>query len=54
MKPIKIEIRKEEKLWLIVVDGIKTASSFFESRVRELVDDVVRLNPDVVFEIVGQ
>lgn len=53
MKPIELEIWKnKEGMWLINVDGISVASSHFEVAVRDLVEKVVDLNPDVEFEVV--
>lgn len=54
LKPIKLQVRQnKESMWLIDVDGISVASSHFESAVRDLVERVVELNPDVEFEVIG-
>lgn len=53
MKVILIEIRRDGRVRLIDVDGISVASSYFERGVRDLVEKVVELNPDVQFEVVG-
>lgn len=53
LKRIRLKIwQSTEGMWLINVNGISVASSHFEIVVRDLVEKVVELNPDVEFEVV--
>ncbi|MBO1909722.1 hypothetical protein [Sporosarcina sp. 6E9] len=51
---IELEVwQDEEGMWLINVDGVSVAKSFFQKPVRDLVKNVIEYNPDVKFSVIG-
>jgi hypothetical protein len=54
LKDIELEVWKNTNgEWLIAMDGVILKRSRFESRVRNLAEDVIEQNPEIKFHVIG-
>lgn len=47
----RLEIRKVDGLWCVGMNGVIVSSSHFKTLANKVVEDVIRINPDVEFYV---
>lgn len=47
----RLEIRKVDGLWCVGMNGVIVSKSYYKVLARDIVEDVIRFNPDVEFYV---